>query len=128
MSSSRNSFSSSAVTLGFLAPMYRGSSRSVWLLVLAYGDAHAVHAQISKSQNTGSVGEDGDFDLLRPVIKDVANVAAVVEERQVHALGLCPDFVPSLAGLADSWGVDERCQFLGVSVVALRKLVARPVP
>jgi hypothetical protein len=33
MSSSRNSFSSSAVTLGLLEPMYSGSSRRAWLLV-----------------------------------------------------------------------------------------------
>jgi hypothetical protein len=48
---------------------------------------------------------------MGPVVEDLAEVAAVAE-REVHALGLCPDLVPSDAGLANGRGVDEGSQFL----------------
>jgi hypothetical protein len=86
---------------------------------LAHGNAHAVHAEISETQNTGAVGQDGDVDLVWPVVEDLAEVAAVAE-RQVHALGLCPDLVPSYAGLANGRGVYEGREFLGTSVVPSR--------
>jgi hypothetical protein len=79
---------------------------------LAYGNTHAVDTEVSKTENARAVCEDGDLDLVRPVIKDLAEVATV-SVRKVHALGLCPDLVPSYACLADSWGVNEGCHFLG---------------
>ena len=50
---------------------------------------------------------------MRPVVENLAEVAAVAPG-QVHALGLCPDLVPTQTGLSDGRGVDEGRQFLHV--------------
>jgi hypothetical protein len=57
---------------------------------------------------------------MGPVVEDLAEVAAVAEGK-VHALWLCPDFVPSYAGLADGGGIDEGCQFLNMLVMSCQR-------
>jgi hypothetical protein len=54
--------------------------------------------------------------LMWPIVKDLAEVAAVAEG-EVHALRLCPNLVPSYAGFADGRGVDEGSQFLNMSAL-----------
>jgi len=44
---------------------------------LADGNAHAVYAQVTETQDTRAVGEDSDVDLVRPVVEDAAEVASV---------------------------------------------------
>jgi hypothetical protein len=80
---------------------------------LADRNTHAVDTKVTKTENTRTVSEDGDVDLVGPVVKNLAEIAPIVP-REVHALGLCPDLVPSYAGLADGRGVDERSQFLDI--------------
>lgn len=44
---------------------------------LADGNTHAVDTQVTKTENTGTVREDGDVDLVWPVVEDPAEVAPV---------------------------------------------------
>lgn len=44
---------------------------------LSDGNTHAVYAKVTKTQDTGSVSEDSDVDLVWPVVEDLAKVAAV---------------------------------------------------
>ena len=46
---------------------------------LADGDAHAVDAEVAEPEDTRAVGDDGDFDIVRPVLDDLVEVAAVFE-------------------------------------------------
>lgn len=84
---------------------------------LANWNTHAVNAQVTKPQDTGPIGDDSYLNVMRPVLNDGVEVAAILE-REVHALWLGVEFGPALAGLADGWGIDERGEFLHGSFVS----------
>lgn len=72
---------------------------------------HTVDTQVAKTKDTGAVGDDGDLDIVRPVLNDGVQVAAVFVG-EVQAFGLGVEFGPALAGFADGWGVDEWSELL----------------
>ena len=72
-------------------------------------NAHAVDAQVSETEDARAVGDDGDLDLVGPVVEDVGDVAAI-RIREVHALGMGVDVGPALARLADGRGVYQRSE------------------
>lgn len=77
---------------------------------LANGDTHASHTEISETEDSGAIGDDGDFDIgLRPILNDIREMASILET-EIHAFGLLVDFGPSLASLSDGGGIDQRSQ------------------
>ena len=54
---------------------------------LADGNAHTVDSEVTKTENTAAVSDDGDLDLVGPVLNDGGKVA-LVGEGKVETCGL----------------------------------------
>jgi hypothetical protein len=71
-------------------------------------DTHAVGAQVAEAEDSLSVGDDDDADvLLRPVAQDPADLSAI-RRGDEEALGVSRDVRELPAGLANRRRVDER--------------------
>eukprot|EP00955_Chlamydomonas_euryale_P076343 362619-Chlamydomonas_euryale.AAC.3 len=80
---------------------------------LAFGDPHAVGAQVAEPEDALAIGDNDDTNaLLRQRPQRLCDVPTVLVTTQVHAVELHRQLVVLLAGLAHSGGVDERQNLL----------------
>ena len=62
--------------------------------------------------------------MFGPIVNDRMEVT-LIRKGQVQSFRLCVDLRPSYAGLANSGGVNERCDFLRVAQSSCQKMPAR---
>ena len=78
---------------------------------LADRNAHAVDTKVTQTEDARAVRDDGDFDIVRPILNHRVQVA-LVRERKIHPLWLSVQLAPALACLANGGCVDQRCELL----------------
>lgn len=78
---------------------------------LADWDTHSVDTQITKTEDARAICDDGDLNLVWPVLDYRVKVATVCVG-EVEAFGLGVEFGPALASFSNSGCVDEGGHFL----------------